>query len=37
LHLWQNGNFLRSGSGTETMKISKPFYHRLLNAIAYAT
>jgi len=37
LHLWQNGIFLRSGSETETLKIPKALYHRLLNAIAYAT
>jgi len=37
LHLWQNGTFLRSGPGTETMKIPKALYHRLLDAIAYAT
>lgn len=35
LHLWKSGNFLRSGSGTETMKIPKALYHRLLGAIAY--
>jgi len=35
--LWQNGIFLRSGSETETLKIPKALYHRLLNAIAYAT
>jgi hypothetical protein len=35
--LWQHGDFLRSGSETETMTIPKPFYHRLLSAIAYAT
>jgi len=37
LHLWKNENFLRSGSETETVKIPKGLYHRLLNAIAYAT
>jgi hypothetical protein len=37
LHLWQNGNFLRLGAGTETMKIPKALYHRLLSAIVYAT
>lgn len=36
LHLWQNGNFLRLGARTETMKIPKVLYHRFLNAIAYA-
>lgn len=37
LHLWKNGNFLGLGVGAETMKIPKALYHRLLNAIAYAT
>lgn len=37
MQLWQHGDFLRSGSETETMKIPKSFYHRLLSAIAYAT
>jgi hypothetical protein len=37
LHLWQSGDIPRSGPETETMKIPKALYHRLLNAIAYAT
>ncbi len=37
LHLWQNGNFLRSGVETETLKIPKALYHRPLSMIAYAT
>jgi len=37
LHLWENGKFLRLEPGTETMKIPTALYHRLLNAIAYAT
>ena len=37
LHLWQSGDIPRSGPDTETMKIPKALYHRLLNAIAYAT
>lgn len=37
LHLWQTGNFLRSGPETETLKIPKALYHRLLSMIAYAT
>lgn len=37
VHLWQNGNFLRSGPETETMKIPKTLYHRLVSTVAYAT
>jgi hypothetical protein len=37
LHMWQNGNFLRSGPETETIKIPKALYHRLLSMTAYAT
>ena len=37
LHLWQHGTFLRSGPGTDTVKISAPLYRRLLRAVAYAT
>lgn len=37
LHLWHSENFRRLGPGTETMKIPKALYYRLLNAIAHAT
>lgn len=37
LHLWQNGCFPRSGPETETVKIPKTLYHRLVSTIAYAT
>lgn len=37
LHLWKGGTFLRLGARTETVKIPTALYHRLLNAIAYAT
>lgn len=37
LHLWQHGNFFRSGPQAETIKISASLYQRLLRTAAYAT
>lgn len=37
LHLWQNGDFLRSGAETETLKIPKTLFYRLVSTVAYAT